>query len=824
MSRYAVSDYTACMRARGIVIAILLFLIPAFLSADDSRSSRELYNALNNLQLDASAVYALPPSSRIELHRGDAELSFEEGRIGFFSALDGRVTGMVFSGRGHILAAPRDPVEKQQLALFTGAPLLDQSISSAYLRFTDDTTAELLYQLQSAGIPAKDDLNFVTRWDALLPSFNPLHSLRILSETLTERPRPYFYAAIEGLATGPFDFVFDADRDEPMFLGQAHKNAGASHYDTWVSYRVPDITPRAPAFRSLDYVLDATIQQDTTLSGTAVIQLQAETGGERFLIFQLSRSLALKSVAIETGQSIDFFQNEGMTVQQSESKGNDLLFVVLPSAPKRGEEFRLTFHYSGQVIRDSGNGVFFVGARESWYPHLGDAADFSTYEMTMRWPRRLQLVATGTKLDEKEDGDFRVGHWKTEKPAAVAGFNLGEYAFVSVAAANYSVDLYANRQLEAALQQRLRTLDNDIASRLSAHLQTQARLQLPSTDPSPADALKQLAKEIDSSIHFYEGFAGPFPFRQLAVSQIPGTFGQGWPGLLYLSTYSFLPAAAQERAGLSAAGQEHFTELVPFHEVAHQWWGNVVGWSDYRDQWVDEALANYMALLFADSQKTPDRKMRVWLERYRAKLEEKSPNSDLIMADVGSLSLGSRLGSSKAPDGFEMVIYPKGSWIIHMIREMLRQPGTKNPDAQFLAFLQRLYAKYSFRALSTTDLQHELEAVMTPAMDIDGNHSMEWFIEDWVRGTGVPHYRAEYATRRTEKGFLVKGKLLQTRVPRGFVAPVPIYSSGGVLLGRVIAGGSETPFHFATANDPGKLQIDPHMTLLCVVERQREAK
>jgi hypothetical protein len=153
-----------------------------------------------------------------------------------------------------------------------------------------------------------------------------------------------------------------------------------------------------------------------------------------------------------------------------------------------------------------------------------------------------------------------------------------------------------------------------------------------------------------------------------------------------------------------------------------------------------------------------------------------------------------------------------------MIREMLRQPGTKDPDARFRSFLQKLYAKYQFRALSTADLQHELNAVMTPAMDLDGNRSMEWFIEDWVRGTGVPHYRLEYNTRRAEKGFVVKGKLLQSRVPRGFVAPVPIYSSNGTYLGRVIASGEETPFHFTSATDPGKLQIDPQMTLLCVVE------
>src|SRR5246500_5575831 len=129
---------------------------------------------------------------------------------------------------------------------------------------------------------------------------------------------------------------------------------------------------------------------------------------------------------------------------------------------------------------------------------------------------------------------------------------------------------------------------------------------LPTVPPNPAAALAQLGRQIDSSIRFYETFSGPFPFRNLSVSQIPGTFGQGWPGLLYVSTYSFLPSEAQQRAGLSTVGQEHFTELVPYHEVAHQWWGNVVAWSSYRDQWIDEAIANYLAVLFADTKKSQD--------------------------------------------------------------------------------------------------------------------------------------------------------------------------------------------------------------------------
>jgi hypothetical protein len=343
----------------------------------------------------------------------------------------------------------------------------------------------------------------------------------------------------------------------------------------------------------------------------------------------------------------------------------------------------------------------------------------------------------------------------------------------------------------------------------------------PTPAPSPTEALKQLGKEIDSSIHFYETFSGPFPFHNLSVSQIPGTFGQGWPGLLYVSTYSFLRPEAQQRAGLSVANQEHFTELVPYHEVAHQWWGNVVAWSSYRDQWIDEAISNYLAVLFADTKKNPDHTLRVWLTRYRQQLAEKLPGANEAAGDIGALTLGARLNSSKSPSAYEEIVYSKGTWIIHMLREMLRQPNAKNPDARFTALLQTLVTKYAYRALTTDDLRHEVEAVMTPSMDLEGGRSMEWFFEEWVRGTGIPHYRVEFTVHHTEKGNQIRGKLFQSGVPRSFIARVPLHAAGaghGTLLGTVIAAGPETSFHFDTQNPPRKIIVDPQMTLLCTLE------
>lgn len=799
-----------------VLLACCLGLLPA--ASAQERAPRDQLAALNALRLDPAAVFKLNSANRIELHRADIQFDFDEGWLAFFLPLDGRVTGAVFFGRGHILAAPRDIVEKQQLALFLGAPILDQEFYSGYLRFTDDTFDELYRQLKNAGVAAEQNDELLQRWNPVLSRLNPIHAMRLLAGALTDHPRPYFYAGLDGRA-GPFDVIFDQARDEPILIGQIARTDVGSFYNVWASYGLPDSSPPPIAFHAVSYSIDTSIHPDNAIQASTTVRIRSEIAGERLLPLQLSRDLDVDSVTADDGQPLVWFHNDGLVGGPSTSS-SDLLFVIIPRSHVK-EEFTVHVYYHGRVIRDSGNGVLFVGDRDSWYPRLGNNADFAAYDLTMRWPRRLRLTATGVKLDEHDDGDFRVGHWHAQRPLSVAGFNLGEYAFASFSSFGYSVDVYANRQLEAALLNRLRPPGSDFFPPVAGPFGFPGRpnrMEIPSIQPSPADALKQLGKEIDSSIRFYQRYCGPFPFSQLSVSQIPGTFGQGWPGLLYLSTYSFLPAQTQLRAGLSYNAQEHFTDLVPFHEVAHQWWGNLVGWSSYRDQWIDESFANYLALLFADSQKTPGHHLRAWLDRYRNQLMQTPPGVELPPADFGALTLGSRLVSSKAPDGFERVIYAKGSWVIQMIREMLREPGAKDPDARFIAFMHALLAKYSYKGLSTEDLQRELESIMTPAMDIEGNHSLDWFFDEYVRGVGIPRYRLEYNVHHTQKGYFIRGKIRQAGVPRSFVAPVPLYAADGTYLGRVIAGGPETPFHFFSRKPPGKIAVDPHMTLLCAVE------
>jgi hypothetical protein len=815
--------YTHFMRLR-LLLVVFGFLFPSICNAADS-SPRELLTALNALAIDSQHVYTVSTKDRVELRKADTVLAFQDGKIAFFQSFEGRTTGFVFSGIGHVVALPRDPVEKQQVARFLGAPVLDEQFLSAYVRFTDGTDQDLLREFQRAGVAPAVDEQFASLWWTSLDRLNPSHSLRILAERYSNPPAPFFHAGIDGVVTGPLDILLDDMQNDNFSLGQPRTVGKATYYDVWSSYRTPGTTPFSMGIDAIHYGIDTTIHSDNSLEASASIEFRAAAVSQKFLGVQLSRALKISAVTGDDGEAVPFFQNEGLTQQEINSRGQDSLIVFLPKSPAPGSTFKLHFRYSGNVIEDAGNSVLFVGARESWYPHYGDSSEFALYDLTFRWPKRLRLVATGTKSAEREEGDTRIATWKTEIPVPEAGFNLGEYASTSLSSENRTIDVYANKQLEEFLRQRLSApTPPEIASRHSSRTRPDLG-DIPTLPPSPAAFLKQLVREIDSSIRFYELYFGPFPFRNLGVSQIPGAFGQGWPGLLYLSTFSFLTDEAQYRAGLSPTGRAFFSELVPFHEVAHQWWGNVVGWSSYRDQWIDEAISEYLALQFADSQKNQEHPLNTWLTHYRKRLTTKAEGEDRLPSDIGPVIAGRRLISSRSPDAYSVVVYAKGAWIMHMLREMLRQPTAangKDPDARFINLLHTLVSKYARKALTTADLQREVEAVMTPRMDLEGGRSMEWFFDEYVRGTGIPHYKVQFTSHGGEKGFQIRGKLLQDGVPRSFIAPVPIYATTTlgrtIFLGTVVATGEETSFTFTSALQPHKLLIDPHMTLLCITE------
>ena len=259
---------------------------------------------------------------------------------------------------------------------------------------------------------------------------NPSHSFRILSESFSQRFALFCCDARRNVGRSIRLCVRPGPRRTEL-IGQGKKVPAGEYYDVWRSYRVAGVAryrrrSAQPSTRSKP--LSGPITHWREKPWFAFTWNERESGS---LGFQFSRQINIDGSDSALGAGIHFSGPE-VAARRAHRRNGDVLFVLLPNGPKPGEEFELTLRYHGNVITDAGNGVLFVGSRESWYPHLGDSAEFSTYDLTFHWPKKFRLAATGTKLDEHEEGE-RNGTLATEKPASVAGFNLGEYAFASLA-------------------------------------------------------------------------------------------------------------------------------------------------------------------------------------------------------------------------------------------------------------------------------------------------------------------------------------------------------------------------------------------------------
>ena len=97
-----------------------------------------LYERIRTVGLDPSRVYHVRGAS---IHRPSLDITLDDGTIAFTEDICGRITGAFFVGDGEILLQPPNRVERASLTLFTGMAILEEQLSSGYLRFNDDTAA-----------------------------------------------------------------------------------------------------------------------------------------------------------------------------------------------------------------------------------------------------------------------------------------------------------------------------------------------------------------------------------------------------------------------------------------------------------------------------------------------------------------------------------------------------------------------------------------------------------------------------------------------------------------------------------------------------------
>lgn len=821
-----------------LLISSLGSSLPPASNPAATNPEEELLAKVRRNKINPAQVYRV---RELAFTRDTVRFYFTEGVVALLEPIElgsskpGLITGALFVGEGETLVIPPETSEKRSVAHFTGTPVLNEKFTTAYLRFSDDTAQQILEAIKEHTVPPQtfSAADFVEEWSPVIQNLNLIYDLRLWDDLLIaggprqpdQAKRGFFTAHCFGQRIGTFDITIDPLSAEPVTAGQVNWKDGRRYMDLWMSFASKSSPAKIDPFTLSGYHIDAAIGVDHQMDVTTRVDLDTAESGERMVTFQLSRFLRVSSVDLE-GAKLSYYQTEG-----DSQAGNDVVTILFPMPLQKSKRYSLTFHYAGSVISDAGHGVLYVGARGAWYPQRGFRA--AQFEMAFRYPRKLHLAATGERLDQKEDGEFKISHWKSKGPIRVAGFNVGDYEeAVARSADGATITIYANRELEPALE-RLRppTVTPNPPSALQPTRRT-ATINPAPPPPTASSVAAQMAPELAHVVDFFSKNFGPLPFSDLRVSPIPGAFGQGWPGLIYLSTAAYLiPFDTAAKTGEDTT--LFFSQLLPVHEIAHQWWGHVVIPESYRDEWITEGLASYSALMWLEQKdRAGPHHVRAVLNKYRQNLLAK--HEDETAESVGPLCLGHRLNNSKSPNGSQSIFYDKGPWVIHMLRQLMRDPKTGS-DAAFLRFLRTLREEYATRPLSTAGFRALAERFVEPVMNAEEGskgQTLEWFFEQWVNGTGIPQIHVE---AKLDKGAAkpkpgvpppagrVSGSATLEEVEETWVVPVPIYiqtARGEVFAGTAVAwaNGNAEDSHFTIklTAPAQKVLIDPLQSLLAV--------
>jgi len=784
----------------------------------------ELYRRLHSAGLDPNGIYHIRDAF---LEREDIHIALDDGVIGFMQAVDGHITGALFIGEGDLLLVPPDQAERTSLALFTGMAVMEEKFTSAFFRFNDDTFEQLKGSLR----PEENAADFYSRWDGAVRSLANADALRLLLSYMN-KPNPLppggdrlLRARLQGPRMGTFDVFFDTLATEQVAVGSLASKDGISYYDVLTSFPMRSVRKahvydnyQSPATMDIiGFKIKAQLQPPETLSADAEVTMDVKDDGERLLLFELSRYLKVKQVEYN-GKPLEFLQNEALEGTALARRGNDLVGVVFPEPLKAGTRVVLKFSYAGQVMSEAGGGLFYVGARGAWYPNRG--LKKANFDLEFQYPAPWTLVATGHRASEQTGGAMQTSHWVSDRPLPVAGFNLGRYQRAETkTAGGVTVEAFAagveseftNKNTEAVLIPPPAGVPSPIKSQ---------PISAPPPLPRPASNAEMVAQTSARAVDFFSQRFGPYPFSSLAISQIPGRNSQSWPGLVFLSSYAFLSDRELEVAKVSPFQLILFRDFMQVHETAHQWWGDLVGWKSYRDEWIIEALANYSAVMAL--QKDRPTEMNSVLEYYRRELAATNADGEET-AQAGPVTLGVRLSSSHFPDGFNLISYGRGTWLFHMLRYMLRnahslEKPNADPDELFCRGLRRLREQYAGKDVSTRELQAVFEEELPPALRYENRKSLDWFFESWVNGNALPQFELkDVKLIKHGEGLSASGKIVEKDAPQDLVTSLPIYASSAnklVLVGQVFADGEETTFRLSAPTGTKKLVIDPYHTVL----------
>lgn len=739
---FAVPDTRLAFRRRGlprlVVVATLLAAASPDLAAQseepppaaerDTRGYEAVHSALTGARPDGDELVVV---EGLGLQREAGRLVFLEGAALPLRAPSGRVLGAVFVGSGRFELRPPSRVERAQLARFHGTDSLSVGLEAAVLFFTDDTWSVLAESGSGAPGPVPDRAR-----DALEESLDFLHDEEeveldpdllhaylndvdaFLHVHLVPEDGERLYYRVEPDAIEEVTFGRDASGrgDDYEVVSRFHR---LSEYGSAAAVA----GPASPEDGDRDTVavthheIEAAFDDRLDFSGRATLTLEGTQAPGSWIRFELDPDIQVDSLRWASGTPAEHARRE-------ES------WSLWVRAPERSRDAtRLTIWYRGDDVVEYRRGWYFPSTPAHWYPRLGRS--MSTFDVTFRHPDDRDLVAVGKKISSRREDDVVVSRWATDFPAIHASFNLGDYEQYRltdprVPPVTLQVNADFHRDLASrplAPDQRIYSLDRD-------------------------EIEERVGGDLMNAISFYTSWFGPPPMEELFAAEIPGSHGQAFPGMVHLSWIGF-----------QLIRRSDAPQLLRAHEVAHQWWGLGVEAESYHDYWLGEGLATFASMWYRQVERSDPEDYLDRLEEYRDGILDRE-------GEAGPIWLGTRLYTSETEEDYSLIVYRKGAWVFHMLRNLFLDIRTME-ESRFEEMLRDLYARYRGDRLSTEEFRAHVER--------HAGVDMGWFFDQWVYGTGIPTYRVTYSKEELDGDrHRLRLRVEQEDVPDDFMMSVPV--------------------------------------------------
>jgi len=780
----------------GCLLFALTLITPAAFAQESAGSKeKQLYNQLKAFALTGGSAQV----KSLVMKKDRTQITLD-GTVYFSEPVNGQITGAVFIGEGKFTAeTPPNDFEKDNLKRLLGVEVLESDFKTAVFRFTDDTAAQ--FGQPQAGAADARAQKLASELDA-----------RILRETGANLPARVAVSLLNGEKPGFFFAQFDGGRRERFAMVLDHQNRiPVANFDInagekgliWAYNSAIFSSEVWLAFYGLeDYqrgnVSYSDVNDQINITNYRMdVDLRDYNSRLRVLTHVTAEAQQpdIRAIGFNVGEDLGAYDNtrqkKQMKVKSVRSGGTELDFVqesweggftvLLPQALKPGDKVELDLDVEGDFMR--GHDFFkdcqYPASNTSWYPRHGYLKR-STFDMTFRHPKRLRVASVGTRLSEEvdpEDKDAGVSKYKMPFPVSLVTFALGPF--------KRHADSIKWEKGGPPTPLEFSSLPGDIA------------------------AIKEdfIVAELNNTVRYFTSTFGTYPYPSFGATFHPYPFGQG------IATMLMIPNT--DRAS-------KYTYAFIAHETAHQWWGNIVAWRSYRDQWLSEGFAEYSGILYTGLRDSKGAKEDL-LSQLRSSLKDPPVTLTGVgkgrLVDVGPIILGHRLNTSKTFGAYQTLIYNKGALVLRMLHFMMSNPATGDGQP-FFDMMTDFVERHRNQTASTDDFRKVVNEhfAKTPIAQKYGMQNLNWLFRQAVYQSELPSYEMQYkVTPEADGKVIVSGTITQKNAGENWVMVLPVkFNFGGKqeAMGTVIVQGPSSPFQIRLPAAPSKVQLDPERWIL----------